>query len=108
MTQDEEASAWPGKPVYKITCTKPHARWREVSTQGNVPAREIAGAAKAWSALEKADPRFRLNSQGLHALGDELRAEFDQLSCRGKFRRKCKRCRRPKPPAALVRMDISQ
>jgi hypothetical protein len=108
VTKDEEASAQLGAPVYKITCAKPHAHGREVSIQGNVPKREITGAAKALTALEKADPRFHLNSQGLHALGDELRQEFEQLSCREQFSLRCKRCRRPKPRAALVRMDISQ
>ena len=41
---------------------------------------EVAGAAKALTVLEKADPRFHPNSQGLHALGDELQREFAQLS----------------------------
>ena len=94
VTKDEVASGRLGRDVFKLTCQKPHSHWGEVSIQGNVPKAEVAGAAKALTVLEKADPRFHLNSQGLHALGEELQHEFDQLNNPAQFRKRCKKCRR--------------
>ena len=92
-----------------LVCTKAHSHWRTISTQGDgVPQTQVRCGSRAIGHLQRCDPAFRAESAGLNALGHELSADFQKLSGRDRYFLRCRRCKKDKRGASMIRMDVAQ
>ncbi len=59
--------------VRRLTCTKAHSHWREVSVQKDSLEEYLESASRAILTVMRADPAQGYGTRGLHTVPQDLR-----------------------------------
>ena len=94
--------------MLRLTCSKEHSHWREVSVQNSPWESEIKSAVRAAQYLCQIDPQQGYGSRGLQAGPSELRGLFAKLDKQEQWKFCCRRCQKKKAPISGLRGDGTQ
>ena len=77
--------------VRRLTCTKDHSHWREVSVQQDSLEQYLESASRAILAVCRADPKQGYGTRGLHTVPADVKQAHKGLKQEYKRKYRCRK-----------------
>ena len=77
--------------VRRLTCTKDHSHWREVSVQQDSLEQYLESASRAILAGCRADPKQGYGTRGLHTVPADVKQAHKGLKQEHKWKYQCRK-----------------